>query len=333
VTCLPRRVGAVEIDGLLVLSFGGPESPDEVMPFLRRVTRGRGIPEERLAQVATQYEHFGGVSPINARNRDLVRALEASAPPGTRIYLGNRNSAPFVSETVARMSADGVARAAVFITSAYSSYSGCRQYRENLADAAEQTGALIDWRVLPRFHDHPLFTRIWADRLAAVEPTRSDRVVFVTHSLPMSAAAAYLRQHKEVARSVVAAIEPPPESDLQWDLAFQSRSGPPGQEWLEPDISDALAAAATAGVRRAIVAPIGFCSDNLEIGWDLDVTAARVAADLGIEMVRLEPPQSDPRFADLVWDLITTGDSNTCALDCCPNPRENRSAIGDSLAD
>jgi len=332
---------ALDVQALLVVSFGGPEAPEEVMPFLRRIVTGRGVPDERLAQVAKQYDHFGGVSPINANNRELVSKLRVSAPQkwfGDRVYLGNRNSAPFLADTVAEMVAAGITKAAVFITSAFSSYSGCRQYREDLARAQDVLTAAIDWRVAPRFFDHPVLVDIWARRLrAALKEASSTRVgqtqagdgqtkvIFVTHSLPTSAATLYEPQHRDLAAAIIGSVDP----QLPWELAFQSRSGPPQQPWLEPDIADALTAAAGAGFTRVMALPIGFVSDNLEIRWDLDVTAAAVAEEHGIDLVRLETPQSDEHFTALVWDVLVSGPSNNCAIDCCPNPRGPQSAVGD----
>jgi ferrochelatase len=321
-----------EIDALLVMSFGGPEAPEEVLPFLRRVVAGRGVPDERLEQVAEQYRHFGGVSPLNAENRDLVARLAERAPQiwaGQRVYLGNRNSEPFVADTLMQMARDGVRTAAVFITSAFSSYSGCRQYRENLAAGLAESGADIRLQVLPRFHDHPLLAQIWADRLAAADPTApGTRVVFVTHSLPVAAAAKYAPQHRALAAQIAGGAMPlTPVPD--WVMAYQSRSGPPSQPWLEPDIAEVVADAARDGVSRLIVAPIGFCAENLEIRWDLDVTAAEAAAVAGIGFVRLDPPQRDPRIVDLVYDLVQRGDGVPCRVGCCRNPRADLPAVGE----
>lgn len=332
-----RYVGGVEltdVDALLVLSFGGPESMPEVLPFLRQVTAGRNIPDKRLLQVGEQYRVLGGVSPLNEHNRALTARLAAQAPatwPGQRVWLANRNSPPFPADTLAAMTAAGVRRAAVFVTSAFSSYSGCRQYRENLADGLAAAGTDLRLQVLPRFHDHPILRQIWADRVRQASPGPGDRVVFVTHSLPVGQASGvvpgvtgYLPQHQELARAVAAAADV-----TDWTLAFQSRSGPPQQPWLEPDIGDVVARAAGDGIQRVIVAPIGFLADNLEIRWDLDVTAAKTAAEHGIRFDRLEPPQGDDRFTDLVWDLFAGADGVPCAAGCCPNPRGPRPAVGE----
>ena len=326
-----------ELDALLVLSFGGPEGPQEVMPFLRRVVAGRGVPDDRLEQVAQQYRHFGGVSPINAENRGLVDRLAGIAPGqwvGDKVYLGNRNSEPFLADTLRRMAADGVRTAAVFITSAFSSYSGCRQYRENLADALAESGADISLRVLPRFHDHPLMEQIWTDRLAAaLADGPRTRVVFVTHSLPVSAAARYAAQHEALAASIARGAGQRGAGTLDWTMAYQSRSGPPKQPWLEPDIAETVDSASRDGVERVVVAPIGFCADNLEIRWDLDVTAGGLARDLGLEYLRLDPPQDDNRFVDMIYDLISIGDGTPCRVGCCRNPRSERTSVGERADD
>ncbi len=325
-----------DVDALVVMSFGGPEAMDEVMPFLRHVTAGRGIPDDRLTAVAEQYRAFDGVSPLNEYNRELVARLCAQAPDswlGDRVYLANRNSEPFPADTFRQMRDAGITRVAAFVTSAFSSYSGCRQYRENLAVGA--AAADIEVRVLPKFHDHPLLADIWADRVAAAAPGTGDRLIFVTHSLPLTQSlgvvpgvTGYLPQHEELGARIVERVAARTGSAPDWTLAFQSRSGPPHQPWLEPDISAAITAASEAGVSRVLVAPIGFCSDNLEIRWDLDTVAAETAREVGVEMVRLEPPQSDARFTDMIWDLLRRGSGISCQVACCPNPRTDLPAVG-----
>lgn len=310
----------------------------EVVPFLRHVVAGRDVPDERLEAVAEQYRAFDGVSPLNGHNRDLVARLRSNAPEawlGERVYLANRNSEPFPQETFAAMERAGIRRAAAFMTSAFSSYSGCRQYRENLALGAEVAG--IDVRVLPKFHDHPLLADIWADRVAEAEPGSGTRVIFVTHSLPLTQAigvvpgvTGYLPQHEALSSRIAEQVAVRLGAPIDWTLAFQSRSGPPTQPWLEPDISIAIDSAAAAGISRVVVAPIGFCADNLEIRWDLDTIAAKTALDAGVEMLRVDPPQSDPRFVDMVWELLRTGNGISCQVGCCPNPRESRPTVGEA---
>lgn len=326
-----------DVDAMVVMSFGGPESMAEVMPFLRHVVAGRNVPDERLTAVAEQYRAFDGVSPLNGHNRDLVDRLRAQAPRrwrGQKVYLANRNSEPFPRDTFAMMAEAGIQTVAAFVTSAFSSYSGCRQYRQNLADGSTYTG--IDVRVLPRFFDHPMLRDIWVDRVVESAPAPDTRVIFVTHSLPVAQAhgvvptvTGYLPQHQDLARSIAGAAEVRIGASVDWTLAFQSRSGPPHQPWLEPDISAAIETAADQGVTRVVVAPIGFCSDNLEIRWDLDTVAAATAADRGIGMQRLEPPQSDDRFTELVWALFAEGDGYPCAVGCCPDPHGGGPAVGE----
>ena len=327
-----------DVDALLVLSFGGPEGQDEVIPFLRRVVAGRGVPDERLEAVAEQYRYFGGVSPINAVNRDLVERLVENAPTewqGQQVYLGNRNSEPFLADTMTKMAADGVRTAVVFPTSAFSSYSGCRQYRENLAAALAESGVDLDLKIVPKFHDHPTLQQIWTERLAAALPgSEPVRVVFVTHSVPISDSVKYRPQHEALAeRIATAAAAEAGMTELDWRMAYQSRSGPPQQPWLEPDIGEEVTAAAEAGVKRLLVVPIGFLSDNLEIRWDLDVTAGKLADELGVTYERVEPPQDDPRFIEMIYDLIEKGDGIPCRVGCCPNPRQELPTVGERADD
>lgn len=326
-----------DVDALVVMSFGGPESMAEVMPFLRHVVAGRDVPDERLAAVAEQYHAFNGVSPLNGHNRDLVSRLREQAPRqwrGQKVYLANRNSHPFPQDSFAMMAEAGVQTVAAFITSAFSSYSGCRQYRQNLTVGADYAG--IDVKVLPRFYDHPILRDIWVDRVVAAQPGPGTRVVFVTHSLPVAQArgvvpgiTGYLAQHEALAAEIAERAGDRMAQPLDWTLAFQSRSGPPHQPWLEPDISPTIESAADDGVSRVVVAPIGFCADNLEIRWDLDTVAAATAADRGIEMQRLDPPQSEGRFTDLVWDLFAVGDGFSCQVGCCPDPHGGGPAVGE----
>lgn len=307
------------VDALLLLSFGGPEGPDEVMPFLENVTRGRGVPPERLAEVAEHYLHFGGVSPINALNRDIIAAVEReldAAGLDLPVYFGNRNWHPLVEDTVARMAADGVRSALVFPTSAWGGYSGCRQYHEDIARARAAVGAGAPELVkLRQYFDHPLLIESFADAIrAARERLPADRredarLVFTAHSVPVAADAAagpaadggrlYSRQVAEAAR-LCAAATGFPDHDLVW----QSRSGPPQVPWLEPDIVDHLEALSGKGVDAVVVCPVGFVSDHLEVIWDLDNEAAEKAAELDMAFARAATPGTDPRFARLVVELI-----------------------------
>ncbi|MGW4464288.1 ferrochelatase [Micromonospora sp. NPDC004704] len=304
-------------EALLLVGFGGPERPDDVLPFLANVTRGRGVPPERLAQVAEHYQHFGGVSPINQQNRDLLAAIRADfAANGVDlpVYWGNRNWHPLLADTVAEMRADGIGTALAFVTSAYGGYSSCRQYQEDLVAARSAVGPeapMID--KLRQFWDHPGFVEPHADAVRAalgtLDPARraSTRLVFTAHSVPTAMAAAagpqggrYVAQLRETAALVAAAAAP----DLPYDLVWQSRSGPPHVPWLEPDINDHLAVLAADGVSSVVVSPIGFVSDHLEVVWDLDTEAAATAKQLGLDYARAATPGTDPRFVAMVRELV-----------------------------
>jgi len=339
----------VAYDALLVLSFGGPEGPDDVLPFLRNVTRGRGIPDERLAEVAEHYQHFGGVSPINAQNEALVDALRAEfAAHGIAlpVYLGNRNWHPFVADTVRRMRDDGVRRALVLATSATSSYSGCRQYRDDLARAREAVGNDAPELVkLRHFFDHPGFVEPLADSVRAALSQLPDelrdeaRLVFTAHSIPVSMNEAsgpernglYERQHRETARLVAEAVR---GAGAGFDLVWQSRSGPPQVPWLEPDVNDHLRTLSGEGVRAVVVTPSGFVSDHVEVRWDLDEEARATAASLELAYVRAATPGTHPAFVAAIRELVAErltgaaprflGDLGLCGVDCpvgcCPAP-------------
>ncbi|WP_033340419.1 ferrochelatase [Catenuloplanes japonicus] len=302
-------------DAVLVMSFGGPEGPDDVMPFLENVVRGRGVPRERLLAVAEHYLHFGGVSPINQQCRDLIDALrEDFAANGVDlpIYWGNRNWHPMMADTFAQMRADGIQNALGFATSAYGGYSSCRQYWEDIAKATEAVGEGAP-RVhkLRQFWDHPGFVAPHADALrdalATLDPARRDttRIVFTAHSIPTSMAATagpsggrYEAQLHETATLVADGL------DLPWDLVWQSRSGPPQVPWLEPDVNDHLTALAEKGVTDVVVSPIGFVSDHLEVVWDLDNEAKETAASLGLGYARAGTPGHDPRYVAMVRELV-----------------------------
>lgn len=337
-------------DAVLLVSFGGPEGPDDVVPFLANVTRGRGIPPERLAEVGTHYALFGGVSPINAQNRALVAAL--SERLDLPVYWGNRNWKPLLPDVVAEMRDDGVRRALAVVTSAYSSYSGCRQYREDVAEAVTAAGPdapQID--VVRRYFDHPGFVEPFVDATTAAlddlpeEARGAARLVFTTHSLPTAAAAssgpeggAYLAQHHAVAALVAEGVAARTGVPLGWDLVFQSRSGPPEQPWLEPDVSDHLAVLQARGVPGVVLVPIGFVSDHVEVRYDLDVVARETADRLGLPLVRAATPGIDPRFVDMLVELVRERREDvppgrrralsplgpwpdTCPATCCPGRR------------
>jgi len=313
-----------------------------VIPFLENVLRGKPVPRERMLEVAHHYELFGGVSPLNAQNRALIAALEArfkTDGPNLPIYFGNRNWHPLLPDTLRQMAADGVRRALAFVTSAYSSYSGCRQYRENIAAAQAAVGAdapAID--KIRVFFNHPLFIAAVADRIQArLAEVPADRraataLVFTAHSIPLAMAdhCRYVEQLSETCRLTTAAI-----GHENWQLVFQSRSGPPSQPWLEPDVCDHLRALAEQGVKDVVLSPVGFLSDHLEILFDLDTEARAVAAELNLNLLRAETVGTHPQYVDMIRELILErlADSperravghlpashDVCPVDCCPNP-------------
>ncbi len=330
-------------DAFVLLSFGGPEHPDDVMPFLRNVTRGRGVPDERLAEVAEHYYHFGGVSPINRQCRDLLAAIDVGLPK----YWGNRNWAPMLADTVAQMRDDGVTSALGFATSAYGGYSSCRQYWEDIDAARAKVGpGAPEITKLRQFHDHPGFVQPHAEAvrtaLGRLDPARraTTRLVFTAHSIPVSMAETagphggrYTDQLTETAGLVHAAAAP----DLAWDLVWQSRSGPPQVPWLEPDVNDHLVALEQQGITDVVVSPIGFVSDHLEVIWDLDNEANETAAKLGLGFARAGTPGTDPRFVAMVRELVlerTSGHPrerlgtlpiwDVCPANCCAAPARRR---------
>ncbi|MDP9241098.1 MAG: ferrochelatase, partial [Actinomycetota bacterium] len=300
-------------DALLLVSFGGPDTPDDVLPFLANVTRGRGVPERRLREVAGHYLHFGGVSPINAANRALLTAIQAEFAAGgldLPVYWGNRNWHPYLTDTIAEMAHDGARRALAFVTSAYSSYSGCRQYQDDIAAARSAVGPQApEVDKLRHYFNHPGFVEPNVDgvrkALADLPPERRNttHLAFTAHSIPTAMAEAsgpegglYVRQLRAAAGLVATAAAP----DLPWDLVWQSRSGPPEVPWLEPDINDHLHALAAQGGTDVVVSPIGFVSDHLEVLWDLDTEAAATAARLGLGFARATTAGADPRFVAMV---------------------------------
>ncbi len=294
---------------ILLLSFGGPEHSDDVMPFLRNVTRGRNVPDDRLADVAKQYELFGGVSPINEQNRSLIAALRAELDGhdiDLPVYFGNRNWAPFLQDTVDEMRSDGIERALVFVTSAFGSYSGCRQYRENLSEAIGDTPD-IELQKLRLYFNHPGFIEPAAAQvaLAIAQHDTPPRIVFTAHSIPNSMAAScdYEAQLNEAARLVTDQLAP--STHLGWDLVFQSRSGPPHMPWLEPDVNDHLRSFNSAGSAPPVtLVPLGFISDHMEVMFDLDTQAAETAAELDIELNRAQTVGTDPRFVTMIRELV-----------------------------
>ena len=328
-------------DALLVVSFGGPEGPADVMPFLDNVLRGRPIGDDRKRQVAEHYLRFGGRSPINDQCRALILALEAelgARGPRLPVYWGNRNWSPLLADTLRKMADDGVTRALAFMTSAYSSYSGCRQYRENVeaarATVGERAPPVDKLRV---FYNHPGFVEPMArnvrEALARIPAERRERValVFTAHSIPsgMAAGCDYEAQLRETARLVAEAA-----GRADGRLVFQSRSGAPGQPWLEPDILDHLASLATEGATDVVVAPIGFISDHMEVVYDLDTEAAARARELGLHLVRAATVGTAPEFVAMIRELIVERmdggerralgsrgpNHDVCPEDCCLAP-------------
>src|SRR5688572_13904412 len=301
-------------DALLVLSFGGPEGPDDVLPFLENVTRGRNVPRERLDVVAAQYMRFGGKSPINDECRKLLAALERELEvrgPRLPVYWGNRNWTPLLADTVAQMARDGVKRAVAIATSAFSSYSGCRQYLEDIERAREAVGAgapVIE--KLPPYWNSPGFLETVTEhtrdavRIALARAGRREemRIVFTAHSLPaaMAEGCDYVAELRE-ASSIVALGA---ARGMKWDLAFQSRSGPPTQPWLEPDILDHLRALEGEDIESVVLVPIGFVADHMEVLYDLDTQAREVADSLGIDITRARTVGSAPRFVAGLRDLV-----------------------------
>lgn len=354
----------VAYDAILLAGFGGPEGQDDVIPFLRNVTRGRGIPDERLEEVAHHYRHFGGVSPINEHNRQLKAALEAelaSRGVDLPVIWGNRNWDPYLNDAVREANDRGFTKLIAIATSAYSSYSSCRQYREDYADALEDTGLAEVIRIdkVRQFFDHPGFVTPFVeglrDALAKLEAehpglnrTTDVEVLFATHSIPTADAeksgpaergfgegGAYAAQHTAVAEVV---MRESGAADVPWQLVYQSRSGPPTQPWLEPDVNDAIAELPAAGRKAVVIVPLGFVSDHMEVMWDLDEEAMETAEEHGLAAVRVPTPGVHPAYVaglvDLVMERVNgtpTADRphltdlgpwyDTCRPGCCENVR------------
>lgn len=332
-----------EYDAILLAGFGGPEGQDDVIPFLRNVTRGRGIPEERLEEVAHHYRHFGGVSPINNQNRALKAALEAELAfrgIDLPVIWGNRNWNPYLAEVITAAHDAGQNRLIAIATSAYSSYSSCRQYREDFAAALADTGleGTVQIDKVRQFFDHPGFVLPFIDGvkegLAEVQAAvpginvqTEVEVLFATHSIPSTDAAksgqdlsdldadgqpvrrygddgAYAAQHRAVAEVVMAAATPSAEEQPAWQLVYQSRSGPPSLPWLEPDINDVIKALPERGIRAVVIVPLGFVSDHMEVLWDLDTEAMETAEENGLHAVRVPTPGTNPAYVSGLVDLV-----------------------------
>ncbi|WP_392542284.1 ferrochelatase [Oryzobacter telluris] len=353
-------------DVVLLGSFGGPEGPDEVMPFLRRVTAGRGIPDERLAAVAEHYVVRGGRSPINDLNRDLLARLRAElARRGIEVPVvwGNRNSEPFFAQAVHEALDLGATRVVTVLTSAYSSYSSCRQYREDLAAAVEEVGPAADGLVVDKVRPyvvHPSVGKAWLRALVAsvgaLEDPSSAHVLYVTHSIPDAMddtsgpgdgeGNLYADQHVRLARRLTDELNAALGLEVEGELVFCSRSGPPSQPWLEPDVNDRIEELAAQGGTTVVCAPIGFVSDHMEVVHDLDTEAAETAQRVGVPFVRVATPDTDEGFVEGLVDLLLEraaeargelvvpetwlpGDvrPSVCAPGCCPNLRAARPAL------
>ncbi len=334
------RAGAT---GILLLSFGGPEKPEDVIPFLENVTVGRGVPRERLEQVAEQYQHFGGRSPINDQNRELLAKLQAEVDQRSwpndesiKVYWGNRNWEPYVTDVLCQMESDGVERVLVLVTSGYSSYSSCRQYREDLAEAmaelrAEGLGDSLIIDKVRRWSDHPAVVEVLAEHvdraldqlpesLRGPSGAAKVQLVFTTHSIPeyqvensrvgtedQTEPWGYVEQHEFVAQEVTKRVSVKrlaAGESFSGRLVYQSRSGPPQQPWLEPDVNDYLSELPPLGIEAVVVTPIGFASDHMEVKWDLDNEAATTAQDLGLEFVRAATVGADDRFVTALVDMV-----------------------------
>lgn len=340
----PTQTPSSTYDALLVVSFGGPEGMDDVMPFLENVLRGRNVPRERMLGVAKHYELFGGVSPINAQNRRLIASLEQEFKangPQLPIYFGNRNWHPLLADTLHKMHDDGVQNALAFVTSAYSSYSSCRQYLEDIERARAHVGPNAP-RVekLRAFYNHPGFIAANVANVRAAlheipEERRAEtQIVFTAHSIPetMARNCDYESQLKETSRLVVSGLSFEQLSIDNWQLVFQSRSGSPAQPWLGPDVCDHLRTLHAAGARDVVVAPIGFVSDHMEIIYDLDTEAKALCRELGVNMIRARSAGTHPAFSEMIRELImerldpqaprrSLGDdeprANICRPGCC----------------
>jgi ferrochelatase len=339
-----------DYDAFLLVSFGGPEGPGDVMPFLENVTRGRGVPRDRLAEVARHYDLFGGVSPINQQCRELLTAIAkdfAAAGVDLPLYWGNRNWHPYLADTVAQMATDGVSRALAFVTSGYGSYSSCRQYLDDI-EAARAGPAAPRIDKIRHYFNHPgLIGPFTEAALTAIGSLPHDvsagaHLVFTAHSVPEAMAASsgpagglYPAQLTEAARLIAGGLAEAEGHERPWRLVYQSRSGPPVVPWLGPDVCDHLTALAASGAPGAVVIPVGFTSDHLEVVYDLDVEAAKVARGLGLPMVRAATPGTHPSFVSMITELVSERRGrpgpphalgslgpgpDSCQNGCCPQP-------------
>jgi ferrochelatase len=338
-------------DAILVVSFGGPESREDVIPFLENVLRGRNVPRERMLAVAEHYYHFDGKSPINQQTRDLISAINselAQHGPKLPVYWGNRNWHPMLADTLRQMKQDGIRRALAFVTSAYSSYSGCRQYREDIARAQSEIGpGAPDVDKLRAYFNHPGFIEATVERLhdalkqIPANARENVHLVYIAHSIPISMANTcdYVSQLEEVRKLVSAKL-----GLFNDALVYQSRSGTPGQPWLEPDILDYLREVKARSLASAVVlAPISFVSDHMEVLYDLDIEARHLCESLSLPMARAKTVGVHPKFIEMIRELIVERTSpgterlalgslgprqDVCAEDCCPAPQRPIRSLG-----
>ena len=337
-----------EYDAVLIVGFGGPEKKEDVLPFLENVLRGKPVPRERMLEVAEHYYHYNGVSPINQQVRDLIAVLEPalkSADIDLPVYWGNRNWDPMLVDTMQQMKADGIHSAIGLVLAGYSSYSSCRQYRENIMHARENVGAgapTVD--KIRVFFNHPDFVAVNAERIRdALQDIPAQlqadcRIAFTAHSIPMSMAdnCRYAAQLQEQCRLVAEALEWP---DERWNLVYQSRSGRPQDPWLEPDICDHIEELHAGGAKSLVISPVGFLSDHIEILFDLDEEAREKCDELGMAMARSKTAGTHPQFVNMLVELIgeRVNDTDTrraiglmpashdvCPVDCCPAPVRRR---------
>ena len=372
----PHVTAAQDYDAILLAGFGGPEGQDDVLPFLRNVTAGRGIPDERLEEVATHYRHFGGISPINEHNKQLRAAIEAelrNRQLELPVYWGNRNWAPYLQDAVQQAADNGHTRLLAIATSAYSSYSSCRQYREDFARALIDTdlAGTVAIDKVRQFFDHPGFVEPFREGVEqALRDLSSEgiapqeiRVLFATHSIPMTDAArsgpedrtfgeggAYAAQHLAVGEVIMDQLREavPDWADTQWELVYQSRSGPASQPWLEPDVCDRIAELPAEHIKAVVIVPLGFLSDHMEVLWDLDEEALEAAEQAGLRAVRTQTPGIHPEFVTGLVDLIEERIAALPAVDrpamtelgpwydvcrpgCCENVRRGFSAAAAGL--
>ncbi|MFK7734696.1 MAG: ferrochelatase [Pirellulaceae bacterium] len=342
----PNALDSQPFDAILLVSFGGPEGQDDVMPFLENVLRGKPVPRERMLEVAEHYKHFGGVSPINEQNRDLIAALRPAldaAGIDLPIYWGNRNWHPMLNDTVEEMRDKGHQKVIAFFTSMFSCYSGCRQYRENIIDACAAAGSEAPAiQKIRKGFNHPKFIEAQSDLVSKAlldipgEKRAAAKILFTAHSIPMSMAdnSRYVEQLTEASRLVASEL-----GHENWELVFQSRSGPPQQPWLEPDVCDRIEELAGEGTKDFVIVPIGFVSDHMEVLFDLDTEAKEICEKLGVGFSRAASVGVHPAFISMVVDLIQEritsreerpalggyGPSHdVCPKDCCLYPRPQR---------